>query len=488
MKENDSISIKRGVFWSTIERFSVQGLQFMMTIIITRFVSPEEYGLVAMLAIFIALSNSIIESGFSNALIQKQERTDLDFSVVFYYNVLIAIGLYLLLYFSSPSIAVFYQEPRLELLTKVVCLSLILSSLNVVPNAKLTIAMDFKSITKASLVSGVLSGFVGIYMAINGYGVWAIVSQSLFQYLLNAFLLWYFIKWHPLLRFSLDSFKSLYSFGSKMMLSGLLHTIYLNLYTLVIGKFFNAHAVGLFNRSNSLAQYPSTNIVGIVNRVYFPALCKLQFDTKSFADLFHSYLRMACFVIFPLSTLLAALADPLVRFLLTDKWAGAIIPLQIIALAYMLYPVMLINNQPLQALNHTTMFLISEIIKKTVAVILLFLSLKYGLYFLCLSILFYNILDVLIILLFTRRIMTTGYRKQTKILMPIFICSFLSGGATFLFVSYAKFHLFIILMIGFFIGLISYIILSSLFRIKEIKTINKIVKDYVQSNNRNSSL
>jgi len=482
------MSLRKGIFWSAVDRFSAQGLQFLMTIIITRFVTPEEYGLVAMLAIFIALSNSIIESGFSSALIQKQNRTDLDFSAVFYYNVLIAIGLYLLLYFSSPLIAGFYQEPRLELLTKVICLSLIISSFNVVPNAKLTIAMDFKSITKASLLSGLLSGCVGVYMAISGYGVWAIVFQSLLQYLINSIILWYFIKWHPLLRFSIASFKSLYSFGSKMMFSGLLHTIYLNLYTLVIGKFINAHTVGLFNRSNSLAQYPSTNIVGIVNRVYYPALCNLQNDTKSFADLFHSYLRMACFVIFPLSALLAALADPLIRILLTDKWAGTIIPLQIISIAYMFYPVMLINNQPLQALNHTTMFLISEIIKKIVAVILLLLSLNYGLHFLCLSILIYNMLDILIILMFTRRIMATGYRKQLKELMPIFLCSIISGSVVFLFVSYVDIHIFFLLIVGTIIGIISYAILSHLFRIQEIRIINNIIKKYVQSNNSNTSL
>lgn len=482
------MSLKKGIFWSTIDRLSAQGLQFLMTIIITRFVTPEDYGLVAMLSIFIALSNSIIESGFSSALIQKQNRTDLDFTVVFYYNVFIAIILYVIFFFLSPHIATFYHEPRLELLTKVVCIGFVLSSFNVVPNAKLTIAIDFKSITKASLVSGLLSGFVGVYMAISGNGVWAIVSQSLLKYLINSVILWYFIKWHPLLHFSMDSFKSLYSFGSKMMFSGLLHTIYLNLYTLVIGKFINAHTVGLFNRSNSLAQYPSTNIVGIVNRVYYPALCKLQNAPTSFADFFHSYLRMACFVIFPLSTLLAALADPLIRILLTDKWTGAIIPLQIISVAYMFYPVMLINNQPLQALNHTTMFLISEIIKKIVAVILLLLSLNYGLIFLCLSILIYNILDILIILMFTRRVMATGYRKQVKELAPIFFCSIVSGIVVFLLVSYVQIHIFFLLILGIIIGIVSYAMLSSLFRIQEIRVINNIIKKYVQSNNSNTCL
>ena len=178
----------------------------------------------------------------------------------------------------------------------------------------------------------------------------------------------------------------------------------------------------------------------------------------------------------------------MVRFLLTDKWAGAIIPLQIIALAYMFYPVMLINNQPLQALNHTTMFLISEIFKKTVAVILLFLSLKYGLYFLCLSILFYNILDVLIILLFTRRVMDTGYRKQIKELIPIFLCSIISGSIVFFIVSFIHIHVFYLLIVGAIFGMVAYVILSNSFRIQELQIINNIIKKYVQSNSSNTSL
>lgn len=474
LKGYDFMSLKNGVLWSAVDRFSVQGLQFFMTIVITRYVTPEEFGLVAMLAIFIAVSNSIIDSGFSNALIQKQDRTDDDFSVVFYYNIIIAIFLYILLYFSSSLIADFYHETRLELLTKVVCLNLILSSLNVVPNAKLTISMDFKSITKVSLISGLVSGFIGVIMAIMGFGVWSIVFQSFLQYAIKTVLLWRIIKWLPLLNFSTNSFKSLFGFGSKLMLSGLLHTIYLNLYTLVIGKFFNAHIVGLFNRANSLAQYPSTNIVNILNRVYFPALCKLQKEPIPFSQLFHSYLRMACFIIFPLSTLFAAMADPLIRFLLTEKWVGSVVPLQIISIAYMIYPVLLINNQPLQALNHTTMFLIAEIIKKTVAVIILFCSLNYGLIFLCFSILIYNLLDAFIILLFTRSIMDTGFKVQAKQLSPYLVCALVAGFATHFFVTHVKMHLLPLLIIGFFIDISLYIMSCKVFKIQEVNLISKL--------------
>lgn len=470
------MSLKSGVFWSAIDRFSVQGLQFLLTIVITRFVSPEDYGLVAMLGIFLAISNSIIDNGFSNALIQKQKRTEKDFSVVFYYNVFVAICIYIILYNSSSLIASFYNEPRLDLLTKIVCLSLLFSSLNVVPIAKLMISMDFKTITKVSLISAGSSGFLGVVLAFYGYGVWAIVAQSLMQYIMNTLLLWYSVKWIPKWDFSYKSFKDLYGFGSKLMISGLLHTIYLNLYTLVIGKFLNAYSVGLFNRANSLAQYPSTNIVNIVNRVYFPALCKLQDNPKSFAETFHSYLRMSCYIVFPLSAILAALADPLVRLLLTDKWAGAIIPLQIISIAYMIYPIMLINNQPLQALNHTNMFLIAEIIKKTFAVLVLILSINYGLFYLCLSILLYNIIDSLIILLFTRRIMPTGFRRQFKELAPIFVASIITGGVVFSLISLSQMNSLLLILWGGILGVITFTTLSAILKIKEFYTLIKLLK------------
>jgi O-antigen/teichoic acid export membrane protein len=339
--------------------------------------------------------------------------------------------------------------------------------------------MDFKSITKVSLISAAISGTIGILMAVYGFGVWAIVIQSLVQRFVSVFLLWYLVKWIPLWSFSLKSFKELYGFGSKMMLSGLLHTIYLNLYTLLIGKFFNAQTVGFFNRANSLAQYPSTNLVNIINRVYYPVLCKMQNDSQKFANVFHSYLRMACYIIFPLSVLLTALADPLIRVLLTEKWAGAVVPLQIIALAYMLYPIMLINNQPLQALNHTTMFLISEIIKKITAVVLLIISLNYSLYVLCFSIFVYNICDTIIIIYFTRKIMSTGFRKQIRELFPMFLSSVMTGGIVYSFVYFVDINIIWLIIGGGFLGILSYALLSRIFKIREYQIIINLIRNYV---------
>lgn len=445
-------NVKRSVFWSAIDRFSVQGLGFLMSIVISRFVMPEEYGSVAMLGIFIAVSHSLIDSGFSTALIQKQDRTDADMSTVFYTNMGMSVLLYLLLYAVSPLIAAFYNEPRLELLTKVVCLNIVIYSATLVQNTHLIIQMDFKSIYKASIISALVSGLVGIALAWLGYGVWALVVQSFLSAAVKSIALWFFSSWSPLLRFSTDSLKQLFGFGSKFMFSGILHHLYLNLYTLVIGRFYNATEVGLFNRANSISQYPSTNIQMVLNRVFFPVLCEKQDDVNSFSEAFHRYLRLSCYIIFPLSLLLAAIASPLIRFLLTDAWEGVILPLQIIAVAYMLFPLMLVNNQPLQALNHTDMFFYTEIVKKVVAVLLLFASLRFGLYVLCLSILAYNLFDSVLIVFFTRRIMPTGFRRQIREIAPIFAISAVMGLAVYAFVCFSPFGHFLTIVLGIALG------------------------------------
>lgn len=473
MEEN--VKIERGIAWSAVEKISYQGIQFLMTIIISRFVLPEEYGLVAMLGIFIAVSNSIIDCGFSSALIQKQDRTEEDFSTAFYTNLVFGLVIYIILYLCSPYIANFYHEPRLVFLTRIICLTLLLRSLGIVQNAKLVIALDFKTLSKASLSSAFLSGVVGSFLAYYKYGVWAVVTQSVLGALVTTFLLWLFSKWKPSFNFSKESFKNLFGFGSKLMISGLMHTIYLNLYTMVIGKFYNATDVGYYNRASTLSQYPSTSIVGILNRVFFPVLCSKQEDSNSFSDTFHSYLRVSCFIIFPISIAIASFAQPLIIFLLTERWEGTIIPVQILAIAYMFYPVLLINNQPLQALNHTTMFFYAEVIKKIIAILLLFAAVNYGLIILCLSVLVYNICDTIIILCFTRTIMETSFKRQLRELSRILIASSIMGGVSFAFVKLSPFGDILTLLLDVTFCTILYCSLCWILRIKELKiTINAI--------------
>ena len=460
-KESLKHQAVKGVVWSAVERFSVQGVQFILGIIIARLVSPSEYGLIAMLGIFLAVAQTFIDSGFSNALIQKKDRTDIDYSTAFYFNLAIAVIVYGVLFLTAPLIADFYEESQLEVVTKWIGLNLIISGFSIVQRAKLTVKLDFKTQAKASLVAVLFSGIVGVVLAYKGFGVWALVIQALLNNLLDTLLLWICTKWMPSFVFSWNSFKTLFSFGSKLLLSGLLHTVYINLYSLVIGRKYSATDVGYYNRAYSLAQFPSINIVGIITRVIYPVQCEMQGDDEQLNRSFIQYLRISCYIIFPLMVGLSVLAKPLVLVLLTEKWLPMSDLLSILSIAYMWYPIMVINNQILNVKGRVDYFLKAEIIKKILAIGILVTTIPFGIKILCLGVLLYNLLDVIIIIYFAKKVVLTGYFQQIKSVLPLLMLSFGMGGCTYIFM-----HLFtnpwIQLFIGIFIGPISYFIFSCL--------------------------
>lgn len=463
--------------WSAIERFSVQGIQFVLTIIIARLILPSEYGLIAMLSIFLAIAQTFVDSGFSNALIQKKDRTEVDFSTIFYFNIFIAFVAYGILFVSAPSIASFYKEPALTIVTRWVGLSLILNGLSVVQRAKLTVRVDFRTQAKASLVAVIVSGLIGVLLAYQGYGVWALVFQTLSSSFLNTLLLWTFAKWLPLWCFSWVSFKSLFSFGSKLLLSGLLHTIYINLYSLVIGRRYSAMDVGFYNRSYQLAGFPSINIVGIITRAIYPLQCEMQDDDERLNASFIQYLRMSCYIIFPLMTALGVLAEPLVRLLLTDKWLPSAELLSILCFAYMWYPVMVINNQILNVKGRSDYFLRAEILKKVVAIGILCATLPFGVRVLCWGIVLYNFLDMGIIIYYSRNVISTGYREQVRNIIPLFLLSWGMGISIYLCqLFFVGGSLLLQLVLGCVVAFAIYIILSFIFRIREFQQMLLLIK------------
>lgn len=466
----------KGVFWSAIERFSVQGIQFILSIIIARLVMPSEYGLIAMLTIFLAIAQCFIDSGFGNALIQKQNRTETDYATVFYFNIVVALVFYFILYISAPYIALFYKEPQLNAITKWVGLNIVLMSFSIVQRAKLTINLDFKTQAQASLSAVIISGAIAIYLAYHNYGVWALVVQSLLNNFLNTFILALRTKWIPKLVFSKGSFKGLFSFGSKLMLSGLLHTIYLNLYSLVIGRFYSSSNVGFYNRSYTIAQYPSSNIVSVISRAIYPIQCAEQNDTDKLSNSFHKYLRMECYIIFPLMIGLAALSEPLIQILLTERWLPAAPLLAILSIAYMWYPVMVLNNQILNVKGRSDYFLQAEIIKKIIAFAILFITLPFGMKILCLGVILYNIMDMAIIIFYAKKVIKTSYFKQIKELVPIFVLSVTMGIIVYFITLLFNNNHFLALIIGFLIGAIYYCSISKIFKFQEFQILLSSIK------------
>lgn len=415
-----------GVKWSAIGRFSTQGVSFLIGLILARLLSPSDYGVVGMIGIFLAIAQSFIDSGFSSALIRKKDCSDTDYSTAFYFNIVVGAVSYGLLFVSAPFIANFFETSILKEVVRVVSINLFLNSLTIVQGAKLTAALDFKSQAMVSLITTVTSGIIGISFAYNGYGVWALVYQSVASSLLRVILLWIVTKWKPTLIFSRDSFRSLFSFGGKILTAGLLHTIYTNFITLVIGKFYTPKDLGFYSRGESLASLPSTNITGILQSVTYPILSKLQDDDGRLIAVYRKYIAMSSMIIFFGMCLLAALAKPVILFLLTEKWAESIIYLQIFCFALMFDHLCQLNLNILYVKGRSDLVLRLEIIKKTISILMIIGAIPFGVLAICVSRALYTQIAVYINTYYTGKLFGLGYIAQVKDFGGYFVGSLLA--------------------------------------------------------------
>lgn len=357
-----------GVLWSAVDNFAAQAITFLVGIILARLLTPAEFGLIGMLAIFISVSETFINSGFTNALIRKNDATETDYSTVFYFNLAAGITLFLILLFSAPLIGQFFNEPQLIPIVRVLAIGLIISSLTIIQRTTLTKRIDFKLQAKISLISGILSGIIAIIMAYKGFGVWSLVVKTLSAQAITSLLLWLWNRWRPTLVFSRKSFKELFSFGSKLLASGLIDTLYQNMYYVIIGKFFSPADLGFFTRAKGFVDLPSTNLDAVMTRVTYPVLSQMQDDK---VKLKAGYKRMIKSIMFISSVLLigmAAISEPMIITLIGEPWRKAILYLQIISFIGMLYPLHALNLNMLQVLGRSDLFLRLEIIKKIISI------------------------------------------------------------------------------------------------------------------------
>lgn len=457
----------KGVVWSSVDRFFSQGIQFIFSILIARLLLPSDYGTVAMLNIFLAISQTFIDSGFGTALIRKIDKTEEDFSTVFYFNIAAALAFYGILWFTAPYIADFYDIPLLKDITRVVALTLVFGSFSGIQSARLSIAIDFRSRAIISITVTLVTGALGLWMAYSGYGVWALVMQSVVSSLLRTILLWAFVRWMPKLVFSWKSFKELFSFGSKLLASGLLDTAYNNIYTLVIGKVFSSSALGVYSRADSLAQYPSSNITSVLQGVTFPVLSSIQNEPERLTSAYKKFIRLSAFVVFPLMIGLSAVADPLIRLVLTDKWEGAIYLLQIICFSMMWYPVHAINLNLLQVEGRSDYFLKLEIIKKIQGVIVLCITIPLGLVTMCYGRVVSSVLCLVYNTYYTKKLIDYGFASQMKDLLPILAHSLVMGVIVWMIVLFLP-SLWLQLVVGVIAGAAYYLVGAYIMRFDEL--------------------
>lgn len=465
----------KGVMWSSIDRFTTQGISFVFSMLIARMLLPSDYGVVAMLGIFMAVSGCFIDSGFGTALVRKIDRTETDFCTVFYFNIVVACLFYSLLWIASPYIAQFYDMPLLETVTKVVGLNLIVGALAGIQSAQLSIAIDFKSRAKISVVTTIFTGIVGLWLAYKGYGVWALVFQGLSSNILRTILLWITVRWIPKFIFSWNSFRELFSFGSKLLASGLLDTIYNNIYTIVIGKFFSAKSLGVYSRADGLAQFPSSNITSVLQSVTFPVLSTIQDDETRLSDAYKRFLRLSAFIVFPLMVGLSAVADPFIRIVLTDKWEGTIYFLQILCFSLMWYPIHAINLNLLQVKGRSDYFLKLEVIKKILGVATMCVTIPMGLEAMCYGRVFTSVVCLALNTYYTNKIIEYGFLSQMKDLLHIIAHSFVMYGIVFVIVHYLP-NLWSQLFVGTFAGTIYYFIGAYLMKFDEFSELLSLLK------------
>lgn len=473
----DSLKRKtiKGTLWSFAEKFTAQGVHFLVMIIIAQRLSPKEFGLIGMLAIFLAVAQSLIDSGFSQALIRKQNRTDADKNTVFYFNIVVSSVLYLLFYLISPWVASFYGEPQLSEVMRVICLVVVVDSFAVVQRANYVVAIDFKTQTKATLIAAVVSGIIGIYLAYHGFGVWALVYQQISSSVMNVIVLWAFSNWHPKLVYSWKSFKELFGFGSKLMISGLLDTLYRNIYQLVIGKAFSAESLGYYTNAHRFSDFPSSNLTTVLQRVTYPVLCTIQDDDERLALAYRKFLRLSAFIIFPLMCGLAAVSFPLIDFVLGEEWHYTAILLIPVCFQMMWYPIHSINLNLLQVKGRSDLFLRLEIIKKIIGVTILFCSLPFGLLVMCYTGILSSVLCLAINTYYTGKLIRVGFIMQMKDIAPTLLLSLsmfaiVFGGISFFTTDIIK------LIVGCLLGAIFFLTIAFSLRMKEITFIKEIVR------------
>ena len=367
-----------GLIWSFVDTIAGQGITFIIGVILARLLSPREFGLIGMIAIFIAVSESFINSGFSSALIRKNNCTNTDYSTVFYFNLVVGILLYIILFFSAPAISLFFNEPELKSILQVLGVVLIIDSLTLIQKTILTKRVDFKLQARISIIASIGSGVVAIALAYNGFGVWALIAQRIIKQALNSIFLWLWNKWRPILVFSIDSFKDLFGFGSKLLISGLINTLFGNIYSLVIGKYYSAKDLGFYTKAREFKDLPSTNLNSIISRVSYPILSSIQDDIPRLKDNYKRLIRSIMFITFTLVLGMAAIAEPMIHTLVGAKWEPSIIYLQLLCFDGMMYPLHALNLNMLQVQGRSDLFLKLEIIKKIIAIPTIIIGVFWG--------------------------------------------------------------------------------------------------------------
>ncbi len=366
------------LMWSAIERFSLQGIQFVVVIVLARLLVPKDFGLIGMLTLFIAIAQSFVNSGFGQALIQKQDANYIDECSIFYFNIMVGFFAAGILCFIAPWIAAFYNQPLLAPLTQVLSLNLIFNSFSLIQSTLLKKQINFKVLFKVGIGATLASGIIGIGMAYMGYGVWSLVAQSLSRTFMYTILLWFMTSWRPAWVLSLTSLRQMFGFGSRLLFAGIIDTIFVNIYIVVIGKLFSPSTLGYYTQAKQLQHLPVSNTCSVVSRVTFPLFSSMQNDKVKLKNNLRKALMSLVMIIFPMMIGMCVMAEPLICFIIGEKWLSSVPYLRLLCVIGVLWPLHVINLNVLNALGRSDLFLRLEILKKILIAFSISITYRWG--------------------------------------------------------------------------------------------------------------
>ncbi len=465
------------LFWKLMERGGTQGIQFIVQIILARLLLPEDFGAIAIVMVFISLAQVFVHSGLNTALIQSKDADDVDFSSVFYLSLFVAALLYILIYFTAFFTADFYRDPILIPVLRVLALTLFFGAFNSIQNAYISRNMMFKKLFYSSVGAILISGTTGIIAAYMGFGVWALVIQQLINQISITIIMWFTVKWRPKLIFSIKRVTKLFSFGWKLLASSLLNALYVDIRTLIIGRFYTPSVLGYYNRGQQFPKVIVSNISGSIQSVMLPTLSANQDNTKRVKEMMRRAIKTSSFMIFPMMIGMAVVAEPLVKIVLTDKWLPAVPFLQIFCASYALMPIHTANLQAINALGRSDIFLRLEIIKKIIGLIILVISLQFGVYAIALGQVISGIISTFINAYPNKELLFYSYKEQWIDIMPSLLLSIVMGSIVYLF-NFLYLQAWKILFLQVALGAIFYIGLSKVLKVENLNYLIATIKEF----------
>lgn len=483
MNKTNKNSVISNFFWRFGERCGAQGVKLLVELVLARILLPEDYGLIALVTVFIQILNVFVDSGLGNALIQKKDADDLDFSTVFYFNIVWCVILYTILFVIAPIVASFYGKSEFALVLRVLGIQIIISGIKNVQQAYVARTMQFKRFFYATLTGTLGAAVVGIIMAYQGFGVWALVAQQLFNVLVDTIVLWSTVKWRPKKEFSFSRLRILFNFGWKLLASSLLETVYTEIRQLIIGKLYSSSSLAYYNRGKQFPNLIVTNVNTSIDSVLLPTMSKEQDDKSRVKNMTRRSIQVSSYVMAPLMIGLACCANSVVTIVLTEKWLPCVFFLRIFCITYMFYPIHTANLNAIKAMGRSDLFLKLEIEKKIVGMVLLLSTMFISVEAMAYSLLVSTLLSMLINSMPNKQLLSYSFFEQIKDILPSILLALSMGGIVYL-IGYVKLPMFLLLIIQIGAGSVYYIIGSEILKIEAYKYLKDILKDILKKNKK----